>query len=228
MKQFSCHSTPRGHQFEEATSASRPISAIARIRGGHTDPLVSREARPSSSAPRDSSQAFQAPTVPSSEGDMPSSPPQRWYLTRRPPTSPPPESSVCRIPPKRAKTSSPGETSRHAHPDSQALTDSQRPSGLLQKPSSRGLWPLRHLLRAIQIEPSHFILSFISTLRLCDSSQSFGIHLDCSRGTISSTLWLPRSFSTPKWRWTSINPWLLRAPRVPPPFISALTGAKVS
>ena len=127
MKQFSCHSTPRGHQFEEATSASRPISAIARIRGGHTDPLVSREARPSSSAPRDSSQAFQAPTVPSSEGDMPSNPPQRWYLTRRPQTSPPPESSVHRIPPKKAKTSSPGKTSRYAQPDSQALTDSQRP-----------------------------------------------------------------------------------------------------
>ena len=60
---------------------------------------------------------------------------------------------------------------------------------LLWKPSSRGFWSLRRPLRAIQIvEPSHFIPSFISTLRLCDSSRSFGIHLDYSRGTISRAL----------------------------------------
>ena len=48
---------------------------------------------------------------------------------------------------------------------------------LLRKPSSRGLWFSHRLLRAIQIvEPSHFILSFILTLKLCDSSRTFGIH----------------------------------------------------
>ncbi|RVW92666.1 hypothetical protein CK203_041581 [Vitis vinifera] len=41
-----------------------------------------------------------------------------------------PEPSVCRIPPKRTRTSGPGETSRHAQPDHQALTDSQHPSNI--------------------------------------------------------------------------------------------------
>ena len=57
------------------------------------------------------------------------------------------------------------------------------------KPSSRGLWSPRRPLRAIQIiEPDHSIPSFILTSRLCDSSQSFGIHLDYSRGIILSAL----------------------------------------
>ncbi|KAL6334697.1 hypothetical protein AAG906_021254 [Vitis piasezkii] len=56
---------------------------MARIRGGHTNPSVSREARPRASSPQDSSQAPQAPTVPSSKGGVPSSPPQRRYSTRR-------------------------------------------------------------------------------------------------------------------------------------------------
>ena len=120
-KQFSHHSTPHAHQFEEATSVSRPISAMASIRGGHTNPSVSHEARLSASAPQDSSQASQAsqaPIVPSSEGGVPSSPPQRRYSTWRPPTSPPPKPSVCRIPPKRVKTSGLGEMSRHVQLDS--------------------------------------------------------------------------------------------------------------
>ena len=58
-----------------------------------------------------------------------------------------------------------------------------------RNPSSKGLWYLCHPLRAIQIiEPDHFISSYISTLRSCDNSWSFGIHLDYSRGTILSTL----------------------------------------
>ncbi|RVW18203.1 hypothetical protein CK203_106152 [Vitis vinifera] len=60
-KQFPHHSTPRGHQEEEETSASRPFLAMARIRGGHTEPSTSHEDRPSSSTPQDSSQA---PTIP--------------------------------------------------------------------------------------------------------------------------------------------------------------------
>ena len=70
MKQFSLDSTPRGHQFEEATSTSCLISTMVRIRGGHTDPSVAREARSITSAPQDSSQAPQAPTVPSFEGGV--------------------------------------------------------------------------------------------------------------------------------------------------------------
>ncbi|KAL6328598.1 hypothetical protein AAG906_002104 [Vitis piasezkii] len=42
------------------------------------------------------------------------------YSTRRPPISPPPKPSVRRVPPKRARTSGPGETSK----------DIQRPSGI--------------------------------------------------------------------------------------------------
>ena len=202
---------------------------MARIRGGHTDPSVSCEARSSASAPQDSSQAPQSPTVLSSEGGVPSSPPQRRYSSRRPPTSLLPEPSVHHIPPKRARTSGPGETSRHSQLKPQAQRILRILPALLQKPSSRGLWFSHRPLRAIQIvEPSHFILSFISTLKLCDSSRTFRIHLDCSRGTISSALWLTTSFSTLEWQWNSISPWLLRAPRVPSPFISALIGARVS
>nr|CAN82977.1 hypothetical protein VITISV_026122 [Vitis vinifera] len=76
---------------------------MTRIRGGHTDPSVSREARLRASAPQDSFQAPQAPTVPSFEGVVLSSPPQHRYSTRRPPTSPPPEPSIHCIPPKRAR-----------------------------------------------------------------------------------------------------------------------------
>ena len=98
-----------------------------------------------------------------------------------------------------------------------------------RKPSSRGLWSPRHPLRAIQIvEPDHSIPSFILTSRPYDIGWSYGIHLDYSRGIISSALWLLESSSTPEWQWTSISPWLLRAPKVLPPFTSAMMGARVS
>ena len=129
-KWFSLHSMPRGHQFEESTSTSCLSSAMARIRGGHTDPSVSCEARPSASAPQDSSQVPQAPNVLSFEGGVPSSPPQRRYSSRRPPTSLLPEPSVHHIPPKRARTSGPGETSRHSQPKPQAPVDSPHPSSI--------------------------------------------------------------------------------------------------
>ncbi|RVW12785.1 hypothetical protein CK203_108809 [Vitis vinifera] len=100
-----------------------------------------------------------------------------------------PEPSVHRIPPNRVRTSGPGETSKHSQPKPQALADSQRPSGIARKPSSRGLWLPSRPLRAIQIvKLGHFNPSFIFTLRPYDSSQSFGIYLDYSRGTNSSAL----------------------------------------
>ncbi|RVW20769.1 hypothetical protein CK203_113239 [Vitis vinifera] len=104
---------------------------MVRTRGGHTDSSASREARPSTSTPQDPFQASQALTVPSSEGRVPSSPPQRRYSTRRPPTSPLPKPSI--------------------------------------------------------VELSHFTLNSTSTWRLCDSSRTFGIRLDCSRGHPEST-----------------------------------------
>ncbi|RVW69496.1 hypothetical protein CK203_066453 [Vitis vinifera] len=78
--------------------------------------------------PQDSSQVLKPWTFPSSEGGVPSSPLDHRYATRRPSTSPSPEPSVHRIPPKRARTSDPGEMSRHAQPEPQTPTDSQRPS----------------------------------------------------------------------------------------------------
>ncbi|RVW70088.1 Retrovirus-related Pol polyprotein from transposon 17.6 [Vitis vinifera] len=56
-----CQRPRCGHEFEEvtstSTSTSHPISAMARIRGGHTNPSVSCEAKPRASFPQDSSQA---------------------------------------------------------------------------------------------------------------------------------------------------------------------------
>ena len=60
-------------------------------------------------------------------------PPQCRYATRRPLTFPPPEPLVRRIPPKRARTLGPGESSRHAHLNPQAPANSQRPSGIASK-----------------------------------------------------------------------------------------------
>ena len=99
-------------------------------RGGHTDPSASREAQPSTSTPQDPSQASRALTMPSLESKMPSSPLQHRYSTRRPPISPPPEPSVRRVPPKRARTSGPRETSSQALANSQAPEDIQRPSDI--------------------------------------------------------------------------------------------------
>ena len=68
--------------------------------------------------------------MPYLESMMPSSPLQHRYSTRRPPISPPPEPSVRRVPPKRARTSGPGETSSQALANSQTREDIQRPSDI--------------------------------------------------------------------------------------------------
>nr|CAN80837.1 hypothetical protein VITISV_010182 [Vitis vinifera] len=153
---------------------------MARIRGGHTDPSVSCEARPSASAPQDSSQAPQSPTVLSSEGGVPSSPPQRRYSSRRPPTSLLPEPSVHHIPPKRARTSGPGETSRHSQLKPQAPADSPHPSSIAPKAIIK-----RPMVLAPPIEgnsdcrakPFHFELYFdIEAMRQQpDLQDSFGL-----------------------------------------------------
>nr|CAN82522.1 hypothetical protein VITISV_016020 [Vitis vinifera] len=56
--------------------------------------------------------------------------PQRRYAMRRPPTSPPPKPSVHRVPTKKSRTSSLGESSRHPQPNSRAPTDSHIPFGI--------------------------------------------------------------------------------------------------
>ena len=104
---------------------------MVHIRGGHTDPSLSRESRPRASPPQDStSQAPEALTVPYSKGGVPSSPPQRRYATRRPPTSPPPKSSTRRTKAKRARTLGLGESSRHSQSNPWAPIDSQHPSDI--------------------------------------------------------------------------------------------------
>ena len=71
--------------------------------------------------------------MPSSKGRVTSSPPQCQYSTRRPPISSSPEPSVRRVPPKRARTSGPRETSSQALANSQALEDIQRPSSIARE-----------------------------------------------------------------------------------------------
>ncbi|RVW58781.1 hypothetical protein CK203_108944 [Vitis vinifera] len=83
----------------------------AHIKGGHTT-LSSREARPRASSPQDSSQAPQALT--------------------RPPTSPPLSHQYTTFH-LRELGSQASRDVRHAQPDPQALTDSQRPSGIARK-----------------------------------------------------------------------------------------------
>ncbi|KAL6336125.1 hypothetical protein AAG906_010410 [Vitis piasezkii] len=86
-----------------------PISGMVRIRGGHTDPSASREARPSASAPQDPSQLR-----------------HQLGMNHFSPLHP----SIHRIPPKRVRTSGLEETSSQALIDSQVLADTQRPSGI--------------------------------------------------------------------------------------------------
>ncbi|RVW72726.1 hypothetical protein CK203_056760 [Vitis vinifera] len=153
---FSLHSTPRNHPFEEETSPLAPfqpwhaseetISTLQYlVRLGQAPPLLRIHLR--TLRPRLFHLLRAAcPLAPLSAD------------TRHGTTDfSTPEPLVCRIPPKRARTSGPVETSRHA----QLIL---KPQGilsvlptLLQKPSSRGLWSPRHPLRAIQIvEACHF------------------------------------------------------------------------
>ncbi|KAL6312973.1 hypothetical protein AAG906_006833 [Vitis piasezkii] len=119
---------------------------MAQIRGGHTDSSLSRNPRLRASSPQDStSQAPKASTIPSSKGGVPSNPPQRRYEMQRPPTTPGatssrPESSVCRTPAKRARTSGLGESSSPSQPDPRALANSQRPSGMSSEAIIK--WPM--------------------------------------------------------------------------------------
>ncbi|KAL6315061.1 hypothetical protein AAG906_030909 [Vitis piasezkii] len=143
---------------------------MVRIRGGHTDPSVSREAKLRASSPQDSSQPLK---------------PLPFYHRLLHPLSHQYAAFHLREPGPQALERLLGMRSLIIRP----FPILNILPTLLWKPSSRGLWSPRRPLRAIQIvEPNHFTPSFISTLRPCDSSRSFGIHLDCSRGTISSAL----------------------------------------
>ena len=129
--------------------------------------------------------------MPSSEGGVPSNPPQHRYEMRRPPTTPGTtssrlESSVRHTPTKRARTLGLGESSRPSQPDPRAPANSQRPFGMSLEAIIK-----RPMVTAPPIEgnsncrarPFHYELYFdLEVIR------SFGIHLDCSKGTISSTL----------------------------------------
>ncbi|RVW41447.1 Gag-Pol polyprotein [Vitis vinifera] len=109
------------------------LSRAGMKRGGHTDSSPSRNPRPRASSPQDStSQAPEAPTIPSSESGVPSNPPKCRYETWRPPTTPGAisscrESSVRCTLAKRARTPGPGESSRSSQSDPRATADSQCP-----------------------------------------------------------------------------------------------------
>ncbi|XP_034700966.1 gibberellin-regulated protein 14-like [Vitis riparia] len=62
---------------------------MARIMEGHTNSSLSRNPRPRTSSSQDStSQALEALTIPSSEGGVPSNPPQRRYEMWKPSSTP--------------------------------------------------------------------------------------------------------------------------------------------
>ncbi|RVW18560.1 hypothetical protein CK203_101326 [Vitis vinifera] len=76
------------------------------IRGGHTDPSISREARLRASSPQDSSQVPHAPTAPSFEGEAPADSQRPSYIApeaiiKRPMVTAPPieGNSNCRARP---------------------------------------------------------------------------------------------------------------------------------
>ncbi|WKA06747.1 hypothetical protein VitviT2T_024632 [Vitis vinifera] len=81
--------------------------------------------------------APQAPAIPPSEDGVSPSPPQQRYQTMRPPTTPRasnlcPKKSIRRPPAKKARVSSPGESS--APPQPQPPTkESQIPAGMTPK-----------------------------------------------------------------------------------------------
>ncbi|RVW36252.1 hypothetical protein CK203_107279 [Vitis vinifera] len=159
---------------------------MARIRGGHTDPSVSREAKLRASSPQDSSQPrpFRLLRVGCPLTLLSVDTRHRDHRLLHP-LSHQYAAFHLREPGPQALERRLGMRSLIIRP----LPILSILPTLLRKPSSRGLWSLRLPLRAIQIvEPSHFTLSFILTLRPCDSSRSFGIHLDYSKGTISSPL----------------------------------------
>ena len=183
---------------------------MACIRGGHIDPLASREARPKSSAPQDSSQAL---TVPSSKSEVSSSPPQRQYATRRPPNSPPLEPLVHRIPPKRARTSSPEEMSRHAQPDPQAPMDSQRPFGIAPEAIIK-----RPMVIVLPIEGNSYCRAMSFHFKLY-----FDIEAMQQQPKLRDSFGLLQRYHLKRFM-THRGSFY---PRVLPPFISTLTGVRV-
>ncbi|KAL6336563.1 hypothetical protein AAG906_025117 [Vitis piasezkii] len=108
---------------------------MAKTRGAHAVSPSACNPRPRASPTRDStSEAPQAFAIPPSEGGVPSSPPHRRYEMRRPPTTPGastlcPKKSVRRAPTKKARVSSPRESSAPPQPQP-PTTESQIPSGM--------------------------------------------------------------------------------------------------
>ncbi|RVX11235.1 Retrovirus-related Pol polyprotein from transposon opus [Vitis vinifera] len=156
VKQILTIHAPRPPRRSKAICLSS-ISAMVRTRGGHTDPShLARLAKCLYSS--DPSQASQALTVPSSESGCLLALLSR-YSTWRPPISPPQAiNTPCST--KESQDLGPGETSSQLQP----ILMPQRYSetlGIAPEVIIKGQW-------------------------LCDSSQTFRIRLDCSRGRPSS------------------------------------------
>ena len=168
---------------------------MARIREGHTDSSLSRNPRPRAFSPQDStSQAPEAPTIPSSEGGCPLIPLSVDTRHGDHRLHPGQLLRALRAQYVTLQLRGPGLQALESHLDIHSLI--LRPLPILnvllachQKRSSNNLRSPRRPLREIQIvEPDHSIPSYILTSRSCNSSWSFRIHLECSKGTISSTL----------------------------------------
>ena len=108
---------------------------MAKMRGAKTPFPSARNIRPRASPVRDSMiEPPQPPAMPPSEDGAPSSPSQRRYQTRRPPTTPGassscPKKSVSRPPTKKARVSGPIEPLEPPQPQP-PTTESQIPSGM--------------------------------------------------------------------------------------------------
>ncbi|RVW83474.1 hypothetical protein CK203_051736 [Vitis vinifera] len=139
---------------------------MAKTRGARAVSPSTRNPRLRASPARDStSEAPQAPAIPLFEGGVPSNPLQCRYEMRRPPitlgaSTSHPKRSVRRPPAKKAKVSSPRESSAPPQPQPSA-TESQIPSRMTPKAIIRRPM-VTYLLREIWItELGHFTLSYV-------------------------------------------------------------------
>ena len=123
---------------------SLSISTMDKMRGAQAASPSARNTRPRASPARDSmSEAPQVSAMPPSEGEVPPSPPQHRYETRRPPTTPGasnsrPKKSIHRPPAKGTGVSGPGKSSTRPQPQL-PTTESQIPSrmtpeGIIRRP----------------------------------------------------------------------------------------------
>ncbi|RVW12401.1 Retrovirus-related Pol polyprotein from transposon 17.6 [Vitis vinifera] len=189
---------PRGRASEENTphprtlwNTSLSISAMAKTRGAqprlHQLAIQGQELHL-----RDSiSEAPQASAIPPSEGGVPSSPPQRRYETRRPPTTPGASTSPQEI------SSSPSCKESQSFRPRRVICTSTASAAYYRVSDSFWMTPEVIIRRPMVTQPpiegnldcelGHSTPSYVLIWRLSDSSRSLEIHSTYCRDTIWST-----------------------------------------